>query len=264
MNHRSYTCSLCRYSRRKLTCRPGTGETVYEPRDNDMIGGFAGITFEFTNMDDLMKRIRRLFAPGTVTFDNYGEFIAVQVVATADNRAKVTGETLEAFRAGKCCLWEYSLCLSGNDGSLTGFRGGEGIADIPQDRATLDKAAENAAARIALAWRIVWRERGTKDPFAQDDDTVDFTLRALDWEPRSVPGLREAVDALRPYTVETYQDLADAYGAVFGCTPERACALAVYSRQYNEPCLTERMLGRNDVLYVRPYRIGRMLVMRRV
>lgn len=264
MNHRTYTCSLCQYSRQKMRCIPGTRETVYEPRDNDTIGGFAGITFEFTNMDDLMKRIRKLFAPGTVTFDNYGEFIAVQVVATADNRTKVTRETLDAFRAGRCCLWEYSLCLSSNDGSLTGFREGEGIADIPQDRASLDKAAEIAAARIALAWRIVWRERGGKPPFALDDDTVDFTLRALDREPRSVPGLREVVDALRPYTVETYPDLADAYGAMFGCTPERARSLAVYSRQYNEPCLTERMLGRDDVLYVRPYGTSRMLVMRRV
>lgn len=264
MNHRTYTCSLCQYSRRKMRCIPGTRETIYEPRDNDTIGGFAGITFEFTNMDDLMKRIRRLFSPGTVTFDNYGEFIAVQVVATADNRTKVTRETLEAFRAGKCCLWEYSLCLSSNDGSLSGFRGDEGIADIPQDRASLDKAAETAAARIALAWRIVWRERGGKPPFALDDDTMDFTLRALDWEPRSVPSLREAVGALRPYTVETYPDLTDAYGAMFGCTPERARALAVYSRQYNEPCLMERMQEREDVLYVRPYGTSRMLVMRRV
>ena len=264
MNHRTYTCSLCQYSRQKMRCIPGTRETVYEPRDNDTIGGFAGITFEFTNMDDLMKRIRRIFSPGSVTFDNYGEFIAVQVVTSANNCSKVTKETLEAFRAGRCCLWEYSLCLSSNDGSLTGFREGEGIADIPQDRATLDKAAEIAAARIALAWRIAWRERGAQQPFALDDDTVDFTLRALDWEPRSVPGLREVVDALRPYTVETYPDLADAYGAVFGCTPERARALAVYSRQYNEPGLMERMLGLDDVLYVRPYGTSRMLVMRRV
>lgn len=145
MSNHTYTCNICLYSRRKLLCNPRTYETVYEPRDDGQLNGYVGLSFNFTTLSGLKRRIRRLFAPGSVTFDNYGEFISVQVM-TGANDTRITTALARAFRAGRCCLWEYTLCLSPNDGSLAGFRGDEGIADIPQDRAAMSRASRSVNA----------------------------------------------------------------------------------------------------------------------
>lgn len=262
MIYHTYTCSVCSYSRRKLTYRPGTREIIYEPRDDGHLNGYAGETFDFASMEELRQGIRDLFAPGSVSFHDYGEFIAVVVMTDAHNRAANTRALMDAFHAGKCCQWEYTLYLSDNDGSLTGFPEGEGMAHIPKDKAALEKAAALPAAVVTDAWRIIRRERGAKPGIPWDDAMLDFIMLSMAWTHRNVPRLREAVAALRPYDAATYPTPAEAYADMFGCTPERAREREEYDRLYCGDGLLERIRQRGDVRCVNLGRDGRVYVMR--
>lgn len=130
MKH-SYTCSICRYERKKLTYNPQTQENLRQERDPGFLENYRGYTFSFCTMQKLKQELETYFSPGHVTFDTYEDTLCVTVTTTADNRHAITEAFLQAFRAGKCCLWEYTFCLSPQDGSLSGFIGNEGLRDIP-------------------------------------------------------------------------------------------------------------------------------------
>lgn len=261
-----YECSLCSYSRRMLVCRNGT--TEYADRDEGRLNGYAGATFSFATRAELEAGIRDLFSPGKVTFDDYGDFLAVEVLCNAGNTSEVTDELLDAFRAGKCCLWEYTLTLSSDDGTLCGFLEDEGIRDIPQDQAALDKVAGPALARVAEAWRILRERRGSFcAEFPVDIRTLAVTMAAMDWTHRNVPRLHEIVAALEPYTVETYPGLAEAYASLFGCSLERAREREEYFRRMaGGSCymMADEVEWREDVCYADFGSDGRVCLVRAV
>lgn len=212
---------------------------------------YLGHTFRFSTRQELEEMLESYFSPGLVEFDTYEDSLGVTVTTTADNTHAITQEVMQAFHAGKCCLWQYTLCLSRQDGTLSGFVGNEGLQDIPYDAAALERLAAPARRRIEAAWQMVCRERDCASRPALTEVQLDLIMQAMDWNLRTVPRLHEIVSALRPYNLAEYDTVAQAYADLFGCLPQRAEELVDYYASYpqhlNSP--EERIRWREDICY---------------
>lgn len=246
-----YTCSVCQYSRQKLTRHPQTGAPRYEDRDSDYLEGFRGHTFNFCTMQELEEELECCFSPAHVTFEMYEEFLCVSVTAAANNKQAITEELMQAFHAGKCCLWQYTLFLSQQDGTLSGFIGNESLQDIPYAPPDLERIAAPAHRRMEAAWQQICKERGCSTPSELNEIYIDLIMRAMDWTHRTVPRLHEIVKALHPYALVEYDNVAQAYADLFECSLQRAEELIAYHRSYpqyhNSP--EERILWREDICF---------------
>lgn len=128
-----YSCSFSRYERQKLSCNPRTHETRYVERDPGFAENYRGHNFRFRSVQELEQGLASYFYPGCVSVDTYEDTLCVSVTCSANNEQEISPELLQAFRTGKCCLWQYTLCLSPQDGSLGGFRDDEELRDIPSE-----------------------------------------------------------------------------------------------------------------------------------